>query len=62
MITQVVLNSMIFFNVWNFFSDFPIFPWFPELVGTLSWEHSYLDSNKHLKWDSSQFVKKVAKN
>ena len=24
-----------FFHAWNFFSDFPGFPWFPELVGTL---------------------------
>ena len=34
MIIQVFSNSMIF-HAWIFFSDFPGFPWFPELVGTL---------------------------
>ena len=46
-----------FFHAWNFFLDFPGFPWFPELMGTLldgrwfgttiTWE--FLDMTLELK-------------
>ena len=32
----IFFQSPWFFHVWNFFSDFSHFPWFPELVGTLT--------------------------
>ena len=55
MIIQDFSNSMIF-HAWNFFSDFPGFPWFPELVGTLIiWLDSF-HPDWYIGWHSPEYI------
>ena len=49
LIIQVFLIPW-FFHAWNlFFAIFQVFPWFPELVGTLFW-YSKEPSHCHMFW------------
>ena len=46
MIIQVFFRFHEFSMHGTFFSDFPGFPWFPELVGTLTWGQNCLPPRK----------------